>query len=125
MNIALWIVQILLAAFFLTVGSIKLVIRKDRLAKVLEWIDDFTQNKIRMIGALEVIGALGLFLPGVYSVGTFLIPLAAVCLEFVMVIATYTHYQRGERSEMFVNISIIVLLALVAILRLAFFPLAA
>lgn len=125
MNIALWILQILLAAFFLTVGSIKLVLRKDRLARVLEWIDDFSQNQIKLIGGLEVIGALGLFLPGVYGVAVFLIPLSAVCLEFVMVIAAVTHYNRTERSEMITTIVIVVLLALVAILRLAFFSVGA
>jgi len=119
MNIVLWIIQILLAAFFLTVGSIKLVLRKDKLAKVFEWIDDFSENKIKLIGTVEILGALGLFLPGVYSIGQVLIPLAAVGLAVMMVLAALTHYNRTEKPEVIFNIVILVLLTIVVIGRLA------
>ena len=119
MNIALWIIQILLAAFFLTVGSIKLVLRKDKLALVFEWIDDFSQNKVKLIGTVEILGALGLFLPGVYSIGDVLIPLAAAGLAVIMVLAAVTHYNRTEKSEMISNIVIFGLLTIVIIGRLA------
>jgi len=120
MNIILWILQIFLAAFFLTVGSIKVVLTKDRLAKVFEWIDDYSQNKIKIIGVFEIVGALGLFLPGVYSKGYVLIPLSAAGLAIIMILAAITHYNRGETKEMVLNISIFVLLALVIIGRFAF-----
>ena len=117
MNIALWIIQILLAAFFLTVGSIKLVLPKDKLAKVFEWIDDFSSQKVKVIGALEIIGALGLFIPGVYSYLTVLIPLAAAGLAIIMLLAALTHYKRGEKSEITTNIVVLLLLTFVVIGR--------
>lgn len=120
MNIALWILQILLAAVFLTMGSIKTVLPRERLAKVFDWIDDFSQNKIKAIGGFEILGALGLFLPGVYSLDYLLIPLSAVGLAIIMIFAAITHYNRGETSEMVINISLFLLLALVIIGRLAF-----
>ncbi len=119
MNIALWIVQILLAAFFLTVGSIKLVLPKNKLTPVFEWIEDFTQAKIKLIGATEVTGAFGLFLPGVYSTAAVLIPLAAAGLAVLMILAALTHYNRSEKSEMTTNIVIFVLLAFIIAGRLA------
>lgn len=119
MNIALWIIQILLAAFFLTVGSIKLVLPKNKLAKVFEWIDDYSSNRIKLIGGSEVIGALGLFIPGVYSIWTVLIPIAAAGLAVIMALAVLTHYNRGEKSEMITNIVVFFLLAIVVIGRLA------
>jgi hypothetical protein len=120
MNIALWIIQILLAAFFLTSGSVKLVLPKNKLARVFDWIDDFSQNKIKLIGAFEVIGAFGLFLPGVYSFVPALISISAAGLSVIMILALLTHYNRGEKSEMISNIVIFVLLAIIIIGRLAF-----
>ena len=58
MNTALWIIQILLAALFLTVGSIKLVLPKEKLEKVFEWIDDYTPERIKLIGGFEILGGL-------------------------------------------------------------------
>ncbi len=120
MNIALWIIQTLLAAFFLTVGSLKLVLPREKLAKVFEWIDDFSENKIKAIGAFEFIGALGLFLPGVYSTGLIFIPLAAAGLAIIMVLAALTHYNRDEKKEIIINIIVFFFLTIVIIGRLAF-----
>lgn len=120
MNIALWILQIMLAAFFLTVGSIKVVLTKDRLSKVFEWIDDFSQNKIKMIGSFEIIGALGLFLPGVYSIGYALIPVSAAGLAIIMILAAITHLNRAEKKEFILNIALFVSLLVVIIGRFAF-----
>jgi len=119
MNIALWVIQILLAALFLTTGSIKLVFPKKKLEKVFDWIDDFSQNRIRIIATFEVFGALGLFLPGVYPISNLIMPVAAAGLAIIMILAALTHYNRGEDSEMVVNISIAVLLSFVIIGRLA------
>ncbi len=119
MNIALWIIQIFLAAVFLTLGSIKAVFPKDKLTDVFEWSDDFSENKIKIIGAFEIIGALSLFLPGVFDISTFLIPLSAAGLAIIMVLAVLTHYNRGEKKEIIINIVLFVLLSFVVIVRLA------
>ena len=119
MNTTLWIIQILLAAVFLTTGSIKLVIPKDKLEKVFEWVDDSSQNKIRIIGVLELFGALGLFLPGVYPIYSVITPLSAIGLVIVMILAALTHFNRGEKSEMIVNIVFAVLLTFIIIGRFA------
>ncbi|MCY1721028.1 DoxX family protein [Prolixibacteraceae bacterium Z1-6] len=120
MNIALWILQILLAAFFLTMGSIKAVLPKDKLLKVFEWIDDFSREKIKTIGGFEIAGALGLFIPGVYSLPEIIIPLSAAGLAIIMVLAAITHYNRGEKSDLNLNIVLFILLAIVIVGRLAF-----
>nr|WP_319272083.1 DoxX family protein [uncultured Draconibacterium sp.] len=120
MNVALWIIQIIVAALFLTSGSLKLVLPKDNLIKVFEWIEDFTEPKLRLIGAFEVLGGLGLFLPGVYSTLEILIPLAAIGLTIIMVLASFLHYRRDEKSNLIVNIVILLLLLLIAGGRLFF-----
>lgn len=118
MNIALWILQIILAALFLTSGSLKLVLDKDKLEKVFEWIDNYPEKRLKLVGTFEVLGGLGLFLPGVYSVFDILIPLSAIGLTIIMVLATLLHYKRKETNELVVNIIVLVLLLLIIAGRL-------
>lgn len=120
MNIALWILQIFLSAIFLTLGSIKTVLPKEKLERVFDWVDDFSQEKIKVIGSFEVLGALGLFLPGTFSMPIVLIPLSAAGLAIIMILAALTHYNRNEKPETIVNIILFVLLSVVIIGRLTF-----
>src|SRR2546429_832113 len=73
MNVALWIVQGLLAALFLFAGGAKLVLPLDQLAGPVALPGWF----LRFIGAAEVLGALGLVLPGLLRIRPGLTPLAA------------------------------------------------
>lgn len=120
MNVALWIIQIIVAALFLTSGSLKLVLPKDNLRKVFEWIEDYSEQRLRFIGAFEVLGGLGLFLPGVYSTLEILIPLAAIGLTVIMILASLVHYKRDEKNNLIVNIIVLLLLLLIAAGRLFF-----
>ena len=63
MNIALWIVQILLALAFLMAGFMKSTQPRENLAKNMGWVNDFTPMQIRIIGVLEVLAGIGLILP--------------------------------------------------------------
>ena len=93
---------------------------KEKLEQVFDWIDDFSQEKIKIIGGFEVLGALGLFLPGAFSMPKILIPLSASGLAIIMILAALTHYNRNEKPETIVNIILFVLLSVVIIGRLAF-----
>ena len=46
MNIALWIVQGLLAVAFLMAGGMKLTQPKERLVANMAWVEDFSQNTV-------------------------------------------------------------------------------
>ena len=89
MTIALWIVQVLLAALFLFAGGTKLVLPID----VLTSMGSPNQVHlpallIRFIGVCEVLGALGLVLPGLLRIKPGLTPLAAGGLLIIMIGAT-------------------------------------
>src|SRR2546425_7314870 len=73
MNVALWIVQGLLAALFLFAGGAKLVLPLDQMAGPVALPGWF----LRFIGVAEVLGALGLVLPGLLRTPPGLTPLAA------------------------------------------------
>jgi uncharacterized membrane protein YphA (DoxX/SURF4 family) len=96
MNIALWIVQGLLAAAFLGAGGMKLTQPKEKLATNMAWVEDFSQSTIRVIGLLEVLGAIGLILPMALSILPVLTGIAAVGLVLTMIGAAITHIRRGE-----------------------------
>src|SRR6185503_1594681 len=62
----LWTVQVLLALLFLFAGAMKLVTPAEVLAKQ----SPFPVAFIQFIGVVEVLGALGLVLPGLFRIRT-------------------------------------------------------
>jgi hypothetical protein len=79
-NIALWIVQVLLAALFLFAGGFKLVAPIAEMTKQIPVPGDF----LRFIGVAEFSGALGLILPGLLRIKQNLTPIAAGGLVIIM-----------------------------------------
>lgn len=84
MNFALWIVQGLLALLFLFTGGMKLVLPLE----VLTAQSPLPGWFVRLLGVAEVLGALGLILPGLLRIRPGLTPLAAAGLVIIMSGAT-------------------------------------
>jgi DoxX-like family len=59
MGVALWVVQVLLAAGFLVSGATKRSQPGEKLIENDAWMEDFSQPTVRVIGALEVWGGRG------------------------------------------------------------------
>jgi uncharacterized membrane protein YphA (DoxX/SURF4 family) len=86
MNILLWIIQILLALLFLFAGGIKLVIPPDKLqAQAPPGAIHFPGWFLIFIGVCEVLGGLGLILPGLTRTRKGLTALAALGLTIIMI----------------------------------------
>ena len=84
MTYILWIVQVLLALLFLFTGGIKLVLPLEVLTEQTPLPGLF----VRFLGVAEVLGAIGLILPGLLRIRPSLTPLAACGLVIIMVGAT-------------------------------------
>ncbi len=84
MTYALWVVQGLLALLFLFTGGIKLIMPLDMLTEQSPLPGLF----MRFIGVAEVLGAIGLILPGLFGIRPGLTPLAAARLVLIMTGAT-------------------------------------
>src|SRR6266487_3869930 len=84
MTYALWFLQTVLALLFLFAGGLKLVVPVEALGMPFLLPAVF----VRFIGMCEVLGAVGLILPGVLRVRTDLTPRAALGLTAIMVGAT-------------------------------------
>ena len=119
MNVFLWIVAGVLAAFFLAAGVTKLSQSKAKLTENpnMKWTEDFSAGMIKFIGAAEVLGALGLILPAAFDVAPVLVPLAATGLAVLMLGAMVTHARRKEPQPIVINVVLLILALVVAIFR--------
>ena len=124
MNLALWIVQGLLALAFLVAGSMRLLVPRDKLAAQQAWVNDFSPAMVKLIGALEILGAIGLIAPGVTGILPGLTLLAAAGLALTMIGAIRTHVRRHEYPIIGVNGALLALAIVVVVGRVMGAPLA-
>src|SRR5437870_9371342 len=110
MNVALWIVQGLLAAIFLLAGGAKLVLPLDQMTGPVALPGWF----LRFIGLAETLGALGLVLPGLLRIRTGLTSLAAAGLVIIMIGATAVTWTGGMVAVALMNVVVALLAAFVA-----------
>ena len=96
MNLALWIIAGLLAAGFTVSGSTKLFISYEKLAKApgAGWVNDFSAGFVKALGAVEILGAVGLILPAALGIAPVLVALAAAGLATIMVGAAIVTFRR-------------------------------
>jgi uncharacterized membrane protein YphA (DoxX/SURF4 family) len=84
-NRLLWTAQSLTAVLFLFAGSMKFIIPAE---KMQQGPIILPIAFLHLIGVCECLGALGLILPGVLRISTWLTPLAAAGLTLIMIGAT-------------------------------------
>ena len=114
MNIALWVVQVLLAVAFLAHGWLFLApppeIAAQMNASLPRWFQLF-------LGVAEVLAAVGLTLPGLTRILPELVTWAAVGIMVVMVSATGFHLMRGEISSAAITLLLLAMATFVAYMR--------
>lgn len=84
MTYALWVLQVLLGLLFIFAGGSKLVMPIEEMTREVAMPGWF----LRGIGVCELLGGLGLILPGLLRIRTGLTPLAAAGLVIIMIGAT-------------------------------------
>lgn len=112
MNIALWVVQALLALLFLFAGGMKLVMPIEEMLKQMPltlpgWF-------VRFIGVVEVLGGIGLILPWLLNIRPGLTPLAAAGLVIVMIGAIVYTVAAGDVASAVMPLVVGLLCAFVA-----------
>src|ERR1700738_2226548 len=115
MNIVLWIIQVLLALLFLFAGGTKLVISIEAMRAMGSPNQILLPGLlIRFIGVCEVLGALGLILPGLLRIKPGLTPVAAAGLVIIMIGATVITVAGGEVAPALFPLVVGILAAFVA-----------
>ncbi|MEP6989579.1 MAG: DoxX family protein [bacterium] len=94
LNASLWTAQSVLALVFLFSGAMKFVMPAAEIAKQSPLPVSF----IHFIGVCELLGALGLVLPGLVHIRTGLTPLAATGLVIIMIGAVVVTIATGAVS---------------------------
>ncbi|WP_448619172.1 DoxX family protein [Geodermatophilus sp. URMC 65] len=116
MDLALWITAGLLAAVFLFAGSTKLFLSREKLAEAPGggWVLDFSAGFVKALGAVEILGAVGLILPALLGIAPVLVPMAAVGLATIMVGAAIVTYRRRESIHVLVDLTYLAMAVFVA-----------
>jgi uncharacterized membrane protein YphA (DoxX/SURF4 family) len=122
MNIALWIVQVLLGGMFVLAGVMK-AFQYERAKASLPWVKDVPRGLVTFIGISELLGGLGLLLPAITGILPWLTPLAGAGLALVMILAIGFHASRREAQAIGFNAVLLVLAAFVAYGRFMVVPL--
>jgi hypothetical protein len=89
----------------------KLTGKREQMVERMAWVDDYSQGQVKAIGAIEVLGALGLILPAVTGIAPVLVPLAATGLAIVAVLGSVMHLRRGDGVASIVPLVVLFLLA--------------
>jgi uncharacterized membrane protein YphA (DoxX/SURF4 family) len=115
MNIVLWVLQAVLAAVFLSAGLPKIAKPKEELvASMGEWVNSFPAPGVKLLGLVEVLGAIGLIVPPLVGVAPVLSPVAAVGIVVIMVGAIVAHARESAGSKIAMNVVLGVLAVVVA-----------
>lgn len=114
MNIVLWIIQILLAAQFAWHGWIMVFPP----AEFVEVMNATLGIGLRyFIGIAELLAVVGLILPGILRIYTFLLPLTLAGLMIVSASATVYHSFRVETSSAIYTAVLFIIVTFVAYMR--------
>ncbi|MDJ0345814.1 DoxX family protein [Streptomyces sp. H10-C2] len=115
MNVVLWILQGVLAAAFLMAGLMKVTQPKEKLADRMKFVNDYSDGMVKFIGAVEVLGAIGLILPAATGIAPVLTPVAATGLALTMAGAASYHIRKKDIvNEILPSVVLLVLAAVVA-----------
>lgn len=98
LNIAIWVGQVMLAVAFGGAGFIKLTTPLDQLAEMMSFVNHSPAWLVTFIGAVEVLGAIGVILPVLTRILPWLTPLAAVGFAVIQVLAIGVHASLGETA---------------------------
>jgi len=96
LNIVLWILQGILAAFFAVPGFLKTTTSKAALVEKKMIAEGDSIVPIRFIGIMEVLGVIGIILPWLLKIWPILTPSAAVGFAIVMIGAFSVHFTKKD-----------------------------
>jgi uncharacterized membrane protein YphA (DoxX/SURF4 family) len=110
LNVLLWVLQVLLAMLFMFAGVMKFLMPVEEMTKQIALPGWF----LHFIGCAEILGGIGLVLPGILKIRTGLTPLAAEALIIIMIGATAVNLKIGQRGAALTTVVIGLLLVIVS-----------
>jgi hypothetical protein len=114
LNVALWIVQGLLALTFVGTGIWKVATPIPELAEKMPWMGQVSPGFLYLTAALDMLVGLGIVLPSLTRITPRLASLGALGGVALMIGAIVFHVQRGEAGSTPFNFLLAALAAFVA-----------
>jgi uncharacterized membrane protein YphA (DoxX/SURF4 family) len=96
MSVVLWIAQILVAILFCFAGFLKLTSPIPQLAAMIPWTGQSPETFVRILGAVDLAGGIGILLPAATRILPSLTVIAALGCSVLQVFAIAFHSSRGE-----------------------------
>jgi uncharacterized membrane protein YphA (DoxX/SURF4 family) len=118
----LWILQWVFGLYFIGVGVSHFIV-PEGLPDLMSWMYELSDTQHMAAGVAEILGGLGLILPGLTGIRPELTVFAALGLATVMVLAAVWHSGRDELSSVGQNVVIALIMAYVAYGRWKLAPL--
>jgi uncharacterized membrane protein len=113
MHIILWIAQLILAAFLL-IGAVMKFMPIEKIAPLIPWTGELQPVIVRLLGCIDLLGAIGLIIPALLRIKPQLTKWSAIGIIALMVSAITFHILRGEASVIGFNILIVVIAIFIA-----------
>ncbi|MFT3835774.1 MAG: DoxX family protein [Myxococcaceae bacterium] len=99
LNLALWVVQVLLTLNFAGGGLWKLLTPVPELASKMPWMGQVSPAFLQMTAVFDLLGGLGVLLPSLTRVMPKVTVLAALGCAALMLSAIAFHFSRGEAAN--------------------------
>jgi len=119
MLIAVWIVSGLLALAYVFAGGAKVFTGYDNVQVRMSWTTHAKPWQVKLVGVLEILGAIGLIVPALTGIVPLLTPIAASGLVLLQAVAIVVHVRIGEGTKIAPNGALLLLALFVAIARFA------
>lgn len=117
-NIILWILQIVTAIVFLYSGVCKAIFPEMKLVAMGQTgVEGLHPAFIKFIGVSEIAGSIALIAPTYWDTLSWLTPLSALCLAFIMLFAAIIHDKKNEPGNVRTNVILFIICILIAVGR--------
>jgi hypothetical protein len=118
MKAFLWTLQITVAVILLISGYTKVFLPHEQVAEAAEWTGAYTEIFVRYIGVIDILGGMGLILPGLLNIYPRITGYTALGIAVLMVAAMGLHIDRYEFGAIWINIFILIASVIIAYGRL-------
>ena len=110
---SLWAAQILLAVL-LVMGAIMKFLPIEKISTMMPWTGQIPATFVRLLGIIDLLGAVGLILPTSLQIKPQLTFWTALCIIALMLSAIIFHIFRGEAEAIGINIFSMIMAAFIA-----------
>jgi putative oxidoreductase len=108
-----WVFSIVLAIFFLVVGYLK-AYRFEKAKEYFQWIAELPEIIVKIIGGVEILGAMGLILPMFSETYAWLSAIAAGSLAMLQLMAIAFNVRQRDFDSVWLNVLLAIMLLVVA-----------